>query len=156
MDKMINSSLIDAFSVLLCQNSRFIQKLALEEIGDKGLNLSHVVCLRVIDINAGGVSARVLCETTGYDKALISRMLTALTDKGYIARNPNDKALRRGYRYILTGEGQKFTDRINLFFSELSESLTKDVPEEEIKRFFRTAALFTDKLRDMSDKTETV
>ena len=151
---MMDSSLIDTFSVLLCQNSRSIQKLALGEIGDTGLNLSHVVCLRIIDINSGGVPARVLCETTGYDKALISRMLGALTAKGFITRNPEDTSLRRGYRYVLTESGKVFTDRINIFFSDLSESLTQDVPDEEIKSFYRTAALFTDKLREMSEKTD--
>jgi DNA-binding MarR family transcriptional regulator len=151
-----NSSLLDAFSVLLCQNSRFIQKLALGEMSDTGLNLSHVVCLRIIDLNSGGVPARVLCETTGYDKALVSRMLSVLADKGYITRNPADTSLRRGYRYILTEMGSAFTERINKFFADLSETLVSDVPDDEIKSFYRTAALFTDKLRAMSERTEDV
>ncbi len=153
---MINSSLIDTFSVLLCQNSKFIQKLAQGEIGDMGLNLSHVVCLRIIDINSGGVPARVLCETTGYDKALISRMLGALSSKGYITRNPDDMSLRRGYRYVLTESGERFSARMNNFFSELSQKLVSDVSDEEIKSFFRTAALFTDKLREMSENVDSV
>ena len=146
-----NSSLLDAFSVLICQNSRFIQKLALGEMSDTGLNMSHVVCLRIIDLNTGGVPARVLCETTGYDKALVSRMLSFLSDKGYITRNPSDTNLRRGYRYILTEIGAAFIERINRFFTDLSGALVKGVPDDEIKSFYRTAALFTDKLRAMSE-----
>lgn len=149
---MIHNSLIDTFSVLLCQNIRFIQKLAPDELGRLGINLSHIVCMRIIDTNTGGVTARVLCETTGYDKALISRMLSTLDKLGYTERNPHDVNMRRGCRYVLTERGSQLIERMNDFFGDLSQTLVSGVDEKELKSFYRTAALFTDKLRELSER----
>lgn len=150
----MSDSAIDMFAVLICRNSKFIRKLVNNEIGDTGLNMSHLVCMRVIDLNTGGVPASVLCETTDYDKALVSRMLGLLTDRGFVMRNPEDGSLRRGYRYVLTESGRRFNQRMGDFFEEVSHQLISCVSADEMRAFYRTSAALTDKLQELSEKND--
>lgn len=147
----MHDSILDMFTVLIFRNSRFIRKIVGEAVADSGLNMSHIVCMRLIELNTGGVSAGVICDTTDYDKALVSRMLGLLTDREYIMRNPEDRSLRRGYRYVLTDKGVRFNEKINGYFSGLSQQLIEDVSEDDLKQFYRTAAALTDKLQELSE-----
>ena len=148
----MTDSILDMFSVLVCRNSRFVRKVVGDAVSDTGLNMSHIVCLRLIELNAGGVSAGVICDTTDHDKALVSRMLGMLSDRGYIMRNPADRSLRRGYRYVLTDKGERFNKRVNAYFAELSEELVKDISADELNQFYRTAAALTDKLQQLAEQ----
>ncbi len=150
----LDSSVIDMFSVLIVQNNRSLQKIYSELLGDFGLKISDVACLMIIRHNVCGCSATAMRDATCYDKALISRMLAEMQEKGLVCRNPDDEDRQRGMRFILTEKGLDITHRIDRLSMLISQEIEKDIAKDELERFCLTGSKLTDNLRRLSEDPE--
>lgn len=148
----MESSIIDMFSVLIVQNHRSLQKLYSEALVDTGLKISYVACLMILRHNIGGCSASDMRRATCYDKALISRMLTELTERGLVCKNPEDEKKRRGARFILTDEGLTLTKSIDRLSHDISERITRNISKSELEAFYLTGAQLTDNLKKLAEE----
>jgi DNA-binding MarR family transcriptional regulator len=113
----------------------------------------------MLNNNNGGISAGDICETICCDKALISRTLKDLSEKGYVCRNPEDSQIIRGYRIILTEKGWEIAKKFDEYaFAKL---LTKGISQEELEQYYKTSEHISDNLyelvnhrSDQSDKPD--
>lgn len=150
----MDSTIIDLFSVLIVQNSRSIQKIYSELLSDIGLKISDVACLMIIRHNMNGCTATGLRDATCYDKALISRMLADLQNKGFVRRNPEDKEKQRGARFVLTDEGTALTQRIDRLSQLISREIESSLSRDELEKFALIGTQLTDNLKRLSENID--
>ena len=103
------------------------QKFAALQSSQPDLTPSELQLLRHVGFH-GEVSQRHLAETLGVDKAMISRMLQRLEEKGYLERREDEKdarskkvvALPPAREIHLEGKGlsEQFFDQITSEFSD--------------------------------------
>ena len=150
----MDSSIIDLFSVLIVQNHRSMNKIYSDLLAECGLRISDVACLMIIRHNVGGCTATAIRDASCYDKALISRILAEMQEKGFICRNPEDKDKQRGVRFVLTNEGLEVTKRIDRLSLLVSREIESSLTREELERFFLMGSQLTDNLRRLSENTD--
>lgn len=108
-------------------------------LDDSELNPASLLCLMMISMNSGGLSAGKLCEICCFDKALVSRTFKELERSGYIVRNPKDKELQRGYRMVLTQKGVQTADLAQARIHEFWSVTTDNISESELRAFYDTS-----------------
>lgn len=143
---MVNPDKFDYFVTMLLKNQKNIQKLLDNVMPERELKHVSVRCLRLINMQEGGLSASELGIAFGYDKALISRTLHDLQQRGYICRNPEDEGLSRGYRMVLTEKG---TELAEIMFDEINKiiaAVSKDIPQGDLEIFYETSQRLSENL----------
>jgi DNA-binding MarR family transcriptional regulator len=129
-----------------------MRKLVGAVFSELGINYTSAVCLRIIMLNEKGVSAGELSETGCCDKALVSRTIKDLSEKGYVCRNPDDRRLVRGYRIMLTEKGRELASRFDSCETEIMQILTEDVSHEDLERFYEISEHISDNLYELANK----
>lgn len=146
----MDTSLFDAFSLLLLRNQKYMHRLLGEWCSQIGLNYSSIVCIRIIMGCPDGLSASEICETGCYDKALISRTVKELTAKGYVCRHAEDEDLARGYRIVLTEKGKNLAHSMEDDVFRFAQEITKDIPQEEMRQFYDISVRLSENLRRLT------
>ena len=82
--RAMNDELYNSFSLLVMSNHRYMNKLFGIALDGPELNPASLLCLMMISMNSGGLSAGKLCEICCFDKALVSRTFKELERSGYI------------------------------------------------------------------------
>lgn len=122
---------------------RLSQRYYTAHMDHPDLTPSELQLLRHIGFH-GEVSQRHLAETLGVDKAMISRTLQRLEEKGYILRKKDEKDARSKKAVALPPAKE-----IHLQGRELSESffgkLTDGFSEEELEIFTRLLTQMAEK-----------
>lgn len=148
----MNTELFDAFSLLMVRNHKYMKVLFNEMFSSSGLNFSSVICIRIIADSPDGVTLKELCSISCFDKALISRTVKDLTEKGYICRNPNDANRLKFYRLILTDKGKQTVKNMEERIYEFAQTLSDGLSDEDIERVYEAFARASDNLYAISKK----
>ena len=87
-----------------------------------------------------GLTPVELAESGSVDKALISRIITELSEKGFVTTNPSD-CKRYKARLMLTPTGKEVADYIASIISDIQQRVSGDIAKEDMATFYRV--LFT-------------
>jgi DNA-binding MarR family transcriptional regulator len=99
-----------------------------------------------------GVSAGELSKIGCVDKALISRTLKELTEKGYVCRNPEDKDMARGFRIILGSRGKELSERFESLVYGISRYITENVSAQELSAYYEISERISENIRELTKK----
>lgn len=141
--------LFDVSVSLIC---KCIQKIKTEKVLPYGLKSSHVLFLVQLGKSENGLTAAELSEVGHVDKAQISRVITELTDKGYVKR----QSLYRGQKYknklTLTETGRRVTKEINDMIAGILEYVSGSIPISDLEIFYRTLFTISNNLFSLTDE----
>ena len=138
----------ETFTVLINRISRNIKRIKIQEMADYDLRSAHVSCLYYL-YNTNGATATELCERCEEDKATISRALEYLESNGYVtAETQSTKRYKSPLMLTEKGRavGKIIADKVQAVLDAISVALT----EEERIAFYRSLALISDSLEDVS------
>lgn len=111
------------------------------------VGLNEWACLALL-AREDGISASRICEVSGYDKAVISRSVRSLMDKGYVSAravaNHNRKQL-----LSLTAKGKKAYLTIEALVLERERLLLEDVTPAQKKVLLKLLARILDKSQSL-------
>ncbi|MBQ8287756.1 MAG: MarR family transcriptional regulator [Clostridia bacterium] len=131
---------LEQFTLTLADVLKCIKKLKDNRMNAYGLRSSHVIVLYVLGRTPEGLTPAELAEAGDVDKALISRVVAELTEKGFVTA-VNAGGRRYKARLRLTTEGKDLADYIAGVVSEIQRQVSGDIPKEDLEVFYRT--LFT-------------
>ena len=138
----------EIFTLGLSRISSVWNKIAAEELKPFGLKGTYVVYLIALYKSTEGLTSVKLCELCDKDKAEVSRAVSALEKKGFVAR---ENVTVNGYRarIKLTEEGKRVTcalrERIKLAVEKGGQGLS----EEEREHFYFALKTIAGNLNDI-------
>lgn len=143
--------LFDVSVSLICKS---IQKIKSEKVLPYGLKSSHVLFLVQLNKKEDGLTASELSEAGHVDKAQISRIISELTQKGYVTK----KSSRRGQKYnvklTLTETGKRVTNEINDIIARVLEYVSGSIPRSDLDIFYRTLFTISDNLFALTSNSD--
>lgn len=138
----------ETFTVLINRISRNIKRIKIQEMVDYDLRSAHVSCLYYL-YTINGATATELCERCEEDKATISRALEYLETNGYITSEaPSVKRYKSPL--VLTEKGRNVGKIIADKVEGVLEATSGKLTEEERLAFYRSLAIISESLEDMS------
>lgn len=145
---------LEQFTLTLADILKSIKKIKDKRMSDFGLRSSHVMVLYLLGRAPEGLTPVELAESNSVDKALISRILSELTEKGFVTGSTSGNR-RYKTRIRLTPAGEELAVYIAQTVSSVQQQVSGDIPREDLEVFYRT--LFTlqknfDKLVEEDDE----
>ncbi|MBE6599621.1 MAG: MarR family transcriptional regulator [Ruminococcaceae bacterium] len=140
----------ERFTSLIAEINHSIRKLKTEIMSEFDLRSTHLYCLYYL-FRDGSLTAKELCDMCAEDKALMSRTIKQLEERGYVERSS-----KKRYRaaLTLTDEGRAVAARAaeytNLYFMSTREGIS-DADREVL---YRSLNLINDRLAELCDKYE--
>lgn len=134
------------FSGLVSRAEKALQRAKAEHVRGYGLRGVHVSCLLELNERPEGLAATELASACGVDRAQISRVTSELMELGLISGG--DRGPRRRYRspLVLTEEGRLAASGMAGIVAEKLQSVSGDLPEEELAVFYRIFRQITERL----------
>lgn len=137
------------FTVLISSINRCIYRIKSEEMQDFNLKSSHVNCLYYI-YKQKNLTAKVLCDLCGDDKANISRALKFLENNGFIVCN--SKTLKRYQSPLeLTSKGSEVAKSICDKIDNVLAISSLGMSEENRKIMYECLNIINDNLKKKCD-----
>ena len=136
----------ERFSHAIAEISRYLHKLAAEELAKYGLKGSHATYLTAIYKYPEGITVPELCEVCGKDKSDASRMISILEEKGLVTKQVVGGSLYRG-KLQLTKEGRRAAEHVVQRASRAVEAVGKDLTDEARALFYKSLDSVTVNLR---------
>jgi DNA-binding MarR family transcriptional regulator len=99
----------------------------------------------------GGLTPAELSEASSVDKALISRIISELTEKGFVTTAPSG-GRRYKARLLLTEEGRKVADYIADAVSDIQKKVSGNIPAEDLEVFYRTLFTLQTNFRNLAEE----
>ncbi|MBQ7920969.1 MAG: MarR family transcriptional regulator [Clostridia bacterium] len=137
------------FSLAISEISRYLHKIASEELAKYGLKGPHAVYLTAMYEYPEGITVPQLCEVCGKDKSDASRMIAILEKKGLAEKQVVDGSLYRGI-LVLTPEGRSAAEHICYRASLAVELAGKDLTDETREIFYSSLDSITRNLHTLS------
>lgn len=132
--------------ITVCYKSiQRIKSAEMEELGLKGI---HVMCLFFLYHNEDGITAAQLCQLCAEDKAAISRALSTLQEKGYLASTT--KKYRSKLK--LSQEGILMAEKINSLVEPWVMSGGDGLSEDERNTFYHALGVISNNLSQSLEK----
>ncbi|MBQ8383472.1 MAG: winged helix-turn-helix transcriptional regulator [Clostridia bacterium] len=131
---------LEQFTLTLADVLKCIKKLKDKRMISFGLRSSHVIVLYVLGRTPEGLTPAELAEAGDVDKALISRIVAELTEKGFVTA-VNVGGRRYKARLRLTPAGEELAAYIATAVADIQKQVSGDIPKEDLEIFYRT--LFT-------------
>ena len=143
----MNQDRFDSFNHLISSSAKSIQRMKVMGMIPYGLTGAHTLCLRHLYNNPEGLTRTKIVRLCGIDKAQVSRVINDLCSKGYVIETENENINYRK-RLKLTPMGKDTTAQINDVILDLSEFVSKDIPEEDIAVFYKTFDVICNRLKE--------
>lgn len=139
----------ERFSLAISEISRHWHKLTAEEMEKYGLKGTHSVYLLTMSRYPEGITAPLLCEHCGRDKADVSRMMAIMEKKGLVTKEGIHQNCYGGV-FKLTPEGMNAVEHVKRRASLAVEIAGKDLSEESRTVFYAALESITTNLRTLS------
>jgi DNA-binding MarR family transcriptional regulator len=143
--------LFDVSVSLICKS---IQKIKSEKMSAYGLKSSHVMFLIQLDKREDGLTAAELSKVGHVDKAQISRVISELTQKGFVTKLSAKHGQKYNVKLTLTATGKKVAGEINEIIAKLLEYVSSSIPRSDLDIFYRTLFTISDNLFALTSVTE--
>ncbi len=131
---------LEQFTLTLADILKYVKKIKDSRMNVYGLRSSHVMVIYLLGRNPEGLTPAALAEAGSVDKALISRVVAELTEKGLVT-SVAVGGRRYKARLRLTGEGEAIAIYIATAVNDIQQKVSGDIPKEDLETFYRT--LFT-------------
>lgn len=141
---------LEQFTLTLADILKCIKKLKDNRMTAYGLRSSHVIVLYVLGRAPDGLTPAELADAGDVDKALISRVVAELIEKGFMT-SVSEGGRRYKARLRLTTEGKNLADYIAGTVSEIQRKVSGDIPPEDLEVFYRTLFVLQKNFRAMVD-----
>lgn len=138
---MLEQERFEEFSSLISSVHGSIQKLKARYTSQLGLKGVHVFWLYLLRTHPEGMSASELAAAGGSNRSLVSRELDALFEKGIIFTQDTGEKRRYGWKLMLTEKGEQLADVISAVVTDIQNTVSRDLPEEDLLVFYRTLRL---------------
>ena len=115
------------FTVLISGINRSIKKIKTEEMQEFNLKSQHVSCIYYIHKN-GALTPKELCDICQEDKAMVSRSLEVLGEKGFLKGENTSKKYRKLISLSEKGKqiARKVTEKIDKIIKIASAQLSAE------------------------------
>lgn len=123
---------------------KYIQRIKNAEMTEFGLKGTHVACMFYLHHNPEGLTAAQLCNLCCEDKAAISRIVSDLRTRGYIAQSEG-----KNYRapLHLTSSGIAIARQMDPLIESWVTVGGEGLSVEERESFYRSLALISENLK---------
>ena len=142
--------LFDVSMSLICKS---IQKIKSEIMQSYGLKSSHVLFMVQLGEQEDGLTASELSRAGHMDKAQISRIVSELTDKGYITKFSGTGQKYRN-KFKLTEAGRRIAKDLDLLIEKAFEYVSGSIPKADLDVFYRTLFTISDKLFSLTEEPD--
>ena len=142
--------LFDVSMSLICKS---IQKIKSELMQSYGLKSSHVLFMVQLGEREDGLTASELSRAGHMDKAQISRVVSELTDKGYIARCAGNGQKSKN-KFTLTESGKRIAKDLDCLIDNALEYVSGSIPKPDLEVSYRTLFTISDKLFSLTEEPE--
>lgn len=100
------------FSGSILELNRYLQRIREIEMKPLGLHANHVMALHFLGKNPQGMTMTELTTACHEDKAAVSRCLSQLTERGYVATEPGHSGRHYRTKLYLTESGRKLSEEV--------------------------------------------
>jgi len=140
----------EAFVSGISRCHRSIQKIKNVEMTEFGLKGTHVMCIFYLSRHSEGLTAARLSELAFEDKAAVSRTLSELRERGYVAETVPETG--RKYRAVirLTESGNEIAEKVSELINHWVDSGGSGLTEDERDIFYRALDKIADNLTSKS------
>lgn len=145
---------LEQFTLTLADVLKSIKKLKDQRMSAYGLRSSHVMVLYILGRTPDGLTPAELSDASSVDKALISRIISELTEKGFVTTAPSG-GKRYKARLLLTTEGRNVANYIASAVSTIQQKVSGDIPKEDLEVFYRTLFTLQNNFRNLAEENET-
>lgn len=142
--------LFDVSMSLICKS---IQKIKSEIMQSYGLKSSHVLFMVQLGEREEGLTASELSRAGHMDKAQISRVVSELTDKGFIAKC-SDRGQKYKNKFTLTEAGKSIARDLNQLIAKALDYVGGSIPKADLEIFYRTLFTISDKIFSLTEEPE--
>ena len=125
------------FTTAISGIHRDIQKIKMKFTHHLGLKSVHMYWLYLLRIHSDGLTASELAELGKTNKALVSREIDELVEKGFIATDSRSDRRRYGWKFRLTETGMKMAETISAVAMNVQIRASGSIPEEDMEVFYR-------------------
>ena len=150
---MLEQERFEEFSSLISSISGNIQKLKVRYITQLGLKSVHVFWLYLLRAHPEGMSASELAAAAQSSRSLVSREIDELFDKGIVFTQENGGKRRYGWKLLLTDKGRQTADIISAIASDVQNTVSRDIPEEDLVSFYRTLKTLANGLEELNQSS---
>ena len=147
---MLEQERFEEFSALISSVHGNIQKLKTRYTTQLDLKAVHVFWLYLLRAHPEGMSASELAAAGQSNRSLVSREIDELFDKGIIFTQDNGDKRRYGWKLMLTDKGRQLADAISAVVTDIQNTVSRDIPEEDLITFYRTLRTLADGLSELT------
>ncbi len=142
----------ERFSLAANEINKCLRKLTTEEMEQHGLRSSHAIYFSLLAGHVDdGMTATQLCESSGRDKADVSRMLSLMERKGLVRKDGDGQRLYNAV-YRLTDDGLQIAEYVKQRSAKAVEIAGRDLTEEQRKIFYESLDSIVSNLHELSQK----
>lgn len=145
---------LEQFTLTLADILKSIKKLKDQHMAEHGLRSSHVIVVYLLGRSPEGLTPAELTEASDVDKALISRVVAELTEKGLVTAIAQG-GRRYKARLHLTAEGRAIADSIAHAVTSIQQKVSGNIPQEDLETFYRTLFALQNNFRKLAEDGET-
>lgn len=142
---------LEQFTLTLADVLKSIKKLKDQRMSAYGLRSSHVMVLYILGRTPDGLTPAELSDASSVDKALISRIISELTEKGFVTTAPSG-GKRYKARLLLTAEGREVANYIANAVSTIQAKVSGNIPEADLEVFYRTLFTLQNNFRNLAEE----
>ena len=142
--------LFDISMSVICKS---IQKIKSEIMQSYGLKSSHVLFMVQLGEREEGLTASELSRAGHMDKAQISRVVSELTDKGFIAKC-SEGGQKYKNKFTLTETGKSIAKDLNRLIARALDYVSGSIPRADLEVFYRTLFTISDKIFSLTEEPE--
>lgn len=124
------------FSALLNSAEKSISRMKHKKMDSYGLDNAHTLCICVLAESNGGLTKTELATRCGVDKAQISRVISTLQKKNYVASDGQKKLYNQ--KFDLTEEGERVACELSDLILEINSYVSGSIPKDQIDSFYAT------------------
>lgn len=146
---MLEQERFEEFSALISSVHGNIQKLKTRYTTQLDLKAVHVFWLYLLRAHPEGMSASELATAGQSNRSLVSREIDELFDKGIIFTQDTGNKRRYGWKLMLTSKGKQLADVISAVVTDIQNSVSQDISEEDLISFYRTLRILADGFNEL-------
>lgn len=140
----------EIFTNLILKINRIIKRIKTEEMELYNLKSQHVSCLYYLYVNNEDITATMLTEISGEDKATISRALEFLENESYIIC---ESKTEKKYRSLLqlTDKGREIGSKVANRVQSIVESAGDELDSESREVMYKSLNKICENLEKISE-----
>lgn len=133
------------FSNLIYNASKSLLRLKTRGMKAYGLGSAHTFCLRTLQGSKNGMTRTQLAEACSVDKAQISRLVSELSEMGYLIEESKGAGYRK--KILLTERGREVAANIDNMVEHVLHYVSGDIPEDDIEKMYQTLTRICERLK---------